>query len=79
MSATDDEKVAAALRSLLAHDVALTPATRLREDLGLDSASLIELTVVFHSMYGVDLGRVAAVHKIAPETVGDLALLLSKA
>lgn len=73
-----DPRVLAALRQLLSREVSVTPATRLVEDLGLDSASLIELTVIFHTLYGVDLGRAAAEMRLAPETIGDVALLLGK-
>jgi acyl carrier protein len=74
----DQDKVVAALHKLTGGDAAMTAATSLRDDLGLDSASLIELTVLIHSMYGVDLGRRAAEHKMVPATVGDLAVLMKK-
>ena len=41
----------------------MTASTRLGDELGLDSASLIELTVLVHTLYGVDLGRRAVEHK----------------
>jgi acyl carrier protein len=75
---THEEQVVAALRKLLSRDAPMSASTHLRDDLGLDSASLIELTVLVHTMYGVDLGRKAAEHKMMPMTVGDLAELLSK-
>jgi acyl carrier protein len=70
------EKIAAALRKLPIGDAPLTDATLLREDLGLDSANLIELTVIIHSLYGVDLGRRANERKVLPVSVGDLVLLM---
>ena len=73
---TEEEKVIAALRKLAVGDAPLTPATHLRDDLGLDSSKLIELTVLVHTMYGVDLGRRSAERKILPETIGDLASLM---
>jgi acyl carrier protein len=73
---TDEEKIIAALRALLSREVTMTSSTHLRDDLNLDSASLVELTVLVHTMYGVDLGRRAAEHNVLPNTVGDLTLLL---
>ncbi len=72
---TDEQKVAAAIVKLLGRDVPMTGDTRL-EALGLDSANLIELTVLVHTMYGVDLGRRAVERKLLPVTVGDVASLL---
>lgn len=73
---SNEEKVIAALRKLTDADIPMTAGSRLREDLGLDSAALIELTVLIHTMYRVDLGRRAAELKIVLETVGDVARLL---
>ena len=73
---SNEQKVAAALRKLGIESL-LTPATHLRDDLGLDSANLIELTVIVHSLYGVDLGRLAAEQNRLPATVGDLTALLA--
>jgi acyl carrier protein len=70
------EKVQAAVHQLLKRQPALTPDTRLREDLALDSSALIELTVLFHGLYGVDLGRRAAERKALPVTIGDLVQLM---
>lgn len=73
------QKVIAALQKLgVPGDPPLTEATRLRDDLGLDSANLIELTVLVHTMYGIDLGRKAAEHDAVPATIGDLAELMAK-
>lgn len=73
------QKVIAALQKLgVPGDPPLTAATRLRDDLGLDSANLIELTVLVHTMYGIDLGRKAAEHDAVPATIGDLAELMAK-
>lgn len=72
-----EAKIVAAIRKLgVGGDRPMTAATRLRDDLGLDSANLIELTVIVHSLYGVDLGRRAAEQNAVPATVGDLAALL---
>lgn len=49
----------------------------LRDDLGLDSALLIELTVLVHNQLGIDLGRVAAQRRLEARTVGDVLSLLS--
>jgi acyl carrier protein len=82
---TDEEKVKTAIASLLAREGREVPAERLgasahlKDDLGLDSANLIELTVLVHTMYGVDLGRRAAERKILPTTIRDLAALLGAA
>lgn len=76
--AEEQRKIVEALTKLLGRQVPMTASTSLRDDLGLDSASLIELTVLVHSMYGIDLGRKAAEHKIMPLTVGDLAELVAK-
>lgn len=73
---TDEEKIVAALHQLLSSETPMTAETHLRDDLNLDSASLVELTVIVHTMYGVDLGRRAAERKVAPVTVGDLTALL---
>lgn len=71
------EKVVAAIRKLgVGGDAPMTAATNLRDDLGLDSAALIELTVVVHNLYGVDLGRRAAERDAIPQTVGDIAALM---
>lgn len=79
MSASSNkEKVIAALRKLTGADLPMTADSLLREDLGLDSAALIELTVLVHTMYGVDLGRRAAERKVTPLTVGDVARLLER-
>jgi acyl carrier protein len=74
---SDVEKVAAAIRKLgVGGDAPMTAATNLRDDLGLDSAALIELTVIVHNLYGVDLGRRAAERDAIPATVGDIAALM---
>lgn len=73
---TPEAKAIAALTSLLGREVPMTAATHLRDDLGLDSASLVELTVLVHTMYAIDLGRRAAERKTIPLTVGELARLL---
>lgn len=79
MSVSDnEEKVFAALRKLMGADITMTADSLLREDLGLDSAALIELTVLVHTMYGVDLGRRAAERKVTSVTVGDVARLLDR-
>ncbi|MBE7452154.1 MAG: hypothetical protein HS111_25720 [Kofleriaceae bacterium] len=76
-AAGDVDKVIVAIRKLgVGGDAVMTAATHLRDDLGLDSASLIELTVVVHTLYGVDLGRRAAERGAVPTTVGELAALL---
>ena len=69
-----------AIRKLgLREGLVMTPGSRLRDDLGLDSAALIELTVHVHSLFGVDLGRRAAEEKSVPATIADLAGLLERA
>lgn len=74
---TDDEqKVIAALQTLLGRAVDITASTSLRDGLGLDSNALVEFTVLVHTMYHVDLGRRVAERKVIPETVGDIAALL---
>ena len=74
---SDEDKVVAAIKKLgVGADVPMSAATRLRDDLGLDSANLIELTVLVHTMYGVDLGRRAAERDTVPNTIGDLVLLM---
>ena len=76
--ATDIDKVVVAIRKLgVGGDTAMTADTRLRDDLGLDSANLIELTVIVHTLYGVDLGRRAAERNALPTTVGDVAALMA--
>jgi len=76
--AADVDKVIAAIKKLgIGGDAAMAAATRLRDDLGLDSASLIELTVVVHTMYGIDLGRRAAERDALPTTIGEVAALLA--
>ncbi len=77
-ASSNEEKVIAALRKLTGADLPMTADSLLREDLGLDSAALIELTVLVHTMYGVDLGRRAAERKVTPLTVGDVARLLER-
>ena len=72
-----EQKVFQALKELLQKDVSLSADTHLRDDLDLDSANLIELTVMMHSSYGIDLGRKSAEQKLMPETVGDLVTLVS--
>jgi acyl carrier protein len=75
---TDDEqKVIAAIQTLLGREVEITASTSLRDGLGLDSNALVELTVLVHTMYRVDLGRRAAERKVIPETVSDVAALLA--
>jgi acyl carrier protein len=74
---TDDEqKVIAALQTLLGRAVDITASTSLRDGLGLDSNALVEFSVLIHTMYHVDLGRRVAERKVIPETVGDVAALL---
>jgi acyl carrier protein len=76
--ATDVDKVVVAIRKRgIGADLAMTADTRLRDDLGLDSANLIELTVIVHTLYGVDLGRRAAERNALPATVGEVAALLA--
>lgn len=54
----------------------LSISDHLRDDLGLDSVKLIELTIKVHSQFGIDLGRRAAERKMRPETVGDIIALV---
>lgn len=75
---SDVDKVVVAIRKLgVGGDIAMSAGTRLRDDLGLDSSSLIELTVIVHTLYGVDLGRRAAERNALPATVGDVAALMA--
>jgi acyl carrier protein len=76
---TDLEKVSAAIHKLMKRELPLALDTRLREDLALDSSALIELTVLLHGLYGVDLGRRAAERKFLPATVGDIVTLMGAA
>lgn len=73
---TDEQKVKEAISELLRREVPMTASTRLREDLALDSMNLVELTVIVHARYGVDLGRRAVERKLMPVTVADVAALL---
>ena len=73
---TDEQKVKEAISELLRCAVPMTASTRLREDLALDSMNLVELTVIVHARYGVDLGRRAVERKLTPVTVGDVAALM---
>jgi acyl carrier protein len=73
---TDEDKVVAAIKKLATIAGPISAASHLRNDLGLDSANLIELTVLIHSLYGVDLGRRAAEQNSLPATVGDLVQLM---
>lgn len=74
---SDEDKVVVAIKKLgVGGDLPMSAATRLRDDLGLDSANLIELTVVVHELYGIDLGRRAAERNTIPNTIGDLVSLL---
>jgi acyl carrier protein len=74
---TDDEhKVIAALQTLLGEELDIATSTMLRDGLGLDSNALVELTVLIHNSYHVDLGRRAAERKVIPETVADVAALM---
>jgi acyl carrier protein len=76
---SDEAKIIAAIRKLgVGADHVMTARTNLRDDLGLDSAALIELTVVVHTMYAVDLGRRAAEQQAVPLTIGDLSQLMVK-
>jgi acyl carrier protein len=76
---SDVDKVIAAIKKLgLGGDQPMTAASHLRDDLGLDSASLIELTVVVHNLYAIDLGRRAAEANAVPVTIGDIAALLGR-
>lgn len=74
-----EEKVIAAVQQLIKKEIPMTQETRLRDDLGMDSMNLVELTVLVHSLYGVDLGRKSAELKLIPETIGDLMTLVSAA
>lgn len=75
-----EQKVMKAIAKLgVRPGVELTANASLRDDLGLDSAALIELTVLVHSMFGVDLGRRAAETRSMPVTVADVAALLERA
>ena len=74
---SDEDKVIAAIKKLgVAADVPMSSTTRLRDDLGLDSANLIELTVLVHTMYGIDLGRRAVERDTVPNTIGDIVSLM---
>ena len=72
------EKVKSVVLELLEKEVNLGPETRLSEDLMLDSANLIELTVLIHTKYGVDIGRKSVERKVTPETLSDLASLMGE-
>jgi acyl carrier protein len=74
---SDEEKVIKAIKKLgVGADLPMNTSTRLRDDLGLDSANLIELTVIIHEMCGIDLGRRAAERDRMPNTIGDLVFLM---
>lgn len=75
---TAEQHIITAIKQLIKRDVPMDISTHLRDDLGLDSARLIELTVLIHSACGVDLGRRAAELKLMPETVGDLITLVEQ-
>lgn len=70
-------KLIAAVQEIASSDEAITTNTHLRDDLNMDSGALIELTVLIHTKFGVDVGRVSAERKKVPETIGDLLDLLS--
>jgi acyl carrier protein len=75
---TDDErKVVTALQALIGQQIDIATSTRLRDGLGLDSNALVEFTVLIHTMYHIDLGRRVAERRVIPETVADVAALLS--
>lgn len=75
---TDDErKVVAALQALIGQQIDIATSTRLRDGLGLDSNALVEFTVLIHTMYHIDIGRRVAERRVIPETVADVAALLS--
>lgn len=73
---THEQTVHAALQQLKGTDLQLSPDMRLKDDLGLDSAQLVELTVIVHGLCGVDLGRRSAERKLLPTTVADVVSLL---
>lgn len=76
MKSIDDVKTV--LQELLGKELSIGTDTKLREDLNLDSANLIELTVMMHGKFGVDIGRKAAEKRLNPESVGDLIQLLNE-
>lgn len=65
-----EEKLLAVINQLRAHKgnpalPALDPAARLRQDLGLDSFDLAELTVRMEEVSGVDVFAQGLVHSVA--------------
>ena len=73
---TDFEKVEAVLRKLLPEGTFIDMNRRLREDLGLSSLKLIELTVQLHQLHGIDLGKKVVKYKKSPVTVEDLVKIM---
>lgn len=70
-------QLAKAIQKITNTDEPLTQDTHLRDDLNMDSGALIELTVLIHTEFGVDVGRVSAERKVIPQTIEDLLGLLN--
>lgn len=73
---TSEEKVIASLQKQLKKNITISLTDHLRDNLGMDSMNLVELTILIHTEYGVDLGRKAVELKIIPETVADIVNLV---
>ncbi|GAA4687213.1 phosphopantetheine-binding protein [Phytohabitans rumicis] len=72
--------VAALLREITGESVAVTRATRLEDDLGLESVELAALGGALRARYGVDLPAYLAgldIDELIELTVGDIAGLVT--
>ena len=47
-----------------------------KNDLGMTSLNLIELTTMIHARFGIDLGRISAEKKVIPQSIDDIVFLL---
>ena len=73
---TNEDKIIAAIATLLQRKVSANASSLLREDLGMSSLNLVELTVSLHATFGIDIGRRAVERKANPRTIGDLVALV---
>lgn len=73
------EQLALMVQNLILSKEEVSSSAHFKNDLGMTSLNLIELTTMIHTRFGIDLGRISAEKKVIPESIDDIVFLLEGA
>jgi acyl carrier protein len=73
------EQLVVMVKNLMGSKEDFRSSAHFKNDLGMTSLHLIELTTMIHARFNVDLGRISAEKKIMPESIDDIVFLLEGA